>query len=244
MSKIFITGSTDGLGLMAAKALSNKGHQVVLHARNAQRAKDAEQSLPKATGVLVADLSNMEETKKLANDVNGTGPFDSIIHNAGVNRVSGTDLANVNILAPYILTCLIHKPKRIIYVSSGMHFQGNLKLEQLGKSEPAINYSDSKLQLCTLAMAVAEKWPDVYVNAINPGWVPTKMGGAGACDDLQKGFETQVWLADGTDENANITGHYLHYKKDSRLAAVANDDDMQERLLKVCEQATGISFPA
>src|SRR5438128_4336180 len=121
MARIFITGSADGLGHLTAKALINQGHTIVLHARNAERARDAIKKNPKAENVLTGDLSNMEETIQLAHQVNESGAFDTVIHNAGVYQVPGKQIFSVNTIAPYILTCLIKKPQRLIYLSSGMH---------------------------------------------------------------------------------------------------------------------------
>ena len=168
MSRIFITGSAAGLGQMAAKMLTDQGHSVVLHARNAERAGHALSNVPAAEKVLIADLSNIAETKKLAAEVNEMGPFNAIIHNAGVYRESNSITFAVNSLAPYILTCLIQKPQRLIYLSSGMHLQGNPDLDIVSKDTVNFNYSDSKLHVLLLSMAAARKWPDVYVNTVNP----------------------------------------------------------------------------
>lgn len=211
MARIFITGSADGLGQLAAKLLVEKGHKVVLHARNAERSRDALNKVPGAEKVLTGDLSKIEETIKLADQVNELGSFDAVIHNAGVYQTSAKEILNVNTLAPYILTCLIQKPKRLIYLSSGMHLQGSSKLEGFKDNINKITYSDSKLHILMLCKAVARKWPDVYSNAVNPGWVPTKMGGIGAPDNLQKGYETQAWLALSNDEEAKVTGEYFYH---------------------------------
>jgi len=211
MARIFITGSADGLGQLAAKLLVEKGHKVVLHARNAERSRDALNKVPGAEKVLTGDLSKIEETIKLADQVNELGSFNAVIHNAGVYQTSAKEILNVNTLAPYILTCLIQKPKRLIYLSSGMHLQGSSKLEGFKDNINKITYSDSKLHILMLCKAVARKWPDVYSNAVNPGWVPTKMGGIGAPDNLQKGYETQAWLALSNDEEAKVTGEYFYH---------------------------------
>jgi NAD(P)-dependent dehydrogenase (short-subunit alcohol dehydrogenase family) len=203
MARVFITGSADGLGQMAATLLVNQGNQVVLHARNAARAQVAFEKVPGREKVLIGDLSSIEETKQLAEEVNALGSFDAVIHNAGVYRATSKMILTVNTLAPYILTCLIEKPKRLIYLSSGMHTSGDASIERLTSNT---SYSDSKLQVLMLAMAAARKWPDVYSNAVDPGWVATKMGGTGAPDDLDKGAETQAWLAVGNDNNAKVSG--------------------------------------
>jgi NAD(P)-dependent dehydrogenase (short-subunit alcohol dehydrogenase family) len=242
MARIFITGSADGLGQLAAEALIVQGHKVVLHARNEKRRQEALEKLPGAETVLTADLSNMEETKQLAAEVNALGKFDAVIHNAGVYRASAQEILAVNTLAPYILTCLIERPQRLIYLSSGMHLDGSAKLESLHIRASRITYSDSKLHVLMLCKAVARKWPEVYANAVDPGWVPTKMGGASAPDDLQKGYETQVWLAVSNDRRAKVSGRYFHHEKADRYNPEADDVQLQERFLSSCEEITGVPF--
>ena len=239
MARIFITGSSDGLGQLAATKLVDLGHQVILHARNAARAEHAMSVVPGAETILIADLSDMEETKKLAKEVNDLGSFDAIIHNAGVYQASSSTIFSVNTLAPYILTCLIAKPKRLVYLSSGMHLGGDSGLRNLKSGR--ISYSDSKFHDLLLAKAVARKWPDVYSNAVDPGWVPTKMGGPGAPDNLQKGYETQVWLA--VSDDAKITGQYFFHQNRSRYLEAADSTKLQEQFLEICKQVTGVSFP-
>jgi len=241
MARIFISGSADGLGHLAAKLLVSQGNQVVLHARNAKRGEEALKKIPGAKNVLTADLSNMEETKKLAAEVNVLGQFDAVIHNAGVYQVSNHLIFAVNTLAPYILTCLIQKPKRLVYLSSGMHLSGNPSLKNMETGR--VSYSDSKLHDVILCLAVARKWPDVYANAVNPGWVPTKMGGPGAPGNLLKGYETQAWLAVSNDDEAKVSGHYFYHKKQKRYVSEAADAGVQEKFLTLCEELTGIRFP-
>ncbi|WP_346318070.1 SDR family NAD(P)-dependent oxidoreductase [Chitinophaga sp. YIM B06452] len=244
MARIFITGSADGLGQLAAQSLVDKGHRVVLHARNAARARQALQATPGAESVLTGDLSSQEATIRLAEEANKTGPFDAVIHNAGVYQVPAAQLFAVNTLAPYILTCLIRMPERLIYLSSGMHQSGRVNFDAIQNNINRISYSDTKLHVLMLCKAVARTWPDVYANTIDPGWVPTRMGGAGAPDDLQKGFETQVWLAEGKDEQANVSGRYFFHQKQQRYNPAADDISAQERLLALCGELTGVSFPA
>jgi len=243
MARIFITGSADGLGQFSAKSLIEQHHEVVLHARNAERAREAIKKNPKAKAVLTGDLSNMEETKNLAHEVNKLGTFDAVIHNAGVYQVSSKQIFSVNTLAPYILTCLIQKPNRLIYLTSGMHLQGRPKLDNFKTDISRITYADSKLHVLMLCMAAGRKWPDVYSNAVDPGWVPTKMGGRAAPDDLQKGYETQVWLAVSNDEKAKVKGRYFFHQKEKRHNREADDVGLQEKFLELCKEITGVSFP-
>jgi NAD(P)-dependent dehydrogenase (short-subunit alcohol dehydrogenase family) len=240
MARVFITGSADGLGQLSAKALIAQGHQVVLHARDEKRGQDALDQAPGAEDVVTADLTSIDETKQLASKVNDLGKFDAVIHNAGVYNASGKEIFSVNTLAPYILTCLIQRPERLIYLSSGMHLQGRPKLNT---DISRITYSDSKLHVVMLCKAVARRWPQVYANAVDPGWVPTKMGGRSAPDDLQKGCETQVWLAVSNDANAKVSGRYFHHQKENPLNPEANDVQLQERFLELCGKITGVSFP-
>jgi NAD(P)-dependent dehydrogenase (short-subunit alcohol dehydrogenase family) len=243
MARIFITGSADGLGQWAAKALIAQGHRVVLHARNEKRAQEALDKVPGAESVVTADFGSIDETKQLASKVNALGKFDVVIHNAGVYKASAEEIFTVNTLAPYILTCLIRRPKRLIYLSSDMHLQGRSKLESFKTDISRITYSDSKLHVLMLCMAVARKWPQVYANALDPGWVPTKMGGQGAPDDLQKGYETQVWLAVSNDQKAKVSGRYFYHQKESRHNPEADEVLLRERFLSLSKEITGISFP-
>jgi NAD(P)-dependent dehydrogenase (short-subunit alcohol dehydrogenase family) len=140
MSRIFITGSADGLGQMAAQLLVRGGHRVVLHARNEGRAAEAAAAVPGVEATTFGDLSSIEQCRELADQVNALGAFDAVIHNAGIGyreprRVATVDglshVFAVNSLAPYILTALIRKPKRLVYLSSGMHTGGDPSLEDL-----------------------------------------------------------------------------------------------------------------
>src|SRR5579864_9521055 len=224
MARVFITGSSDGLGRMAAQLLVEQGHGVVLHARNQQRGTEARAAVPQAENVVIGDLASIAETRGVAEQVNALGAFDAVIHNAGIGyresrRVATEDglphVFAVNTLAPYILTALIHRPKRLVYLSSGLHQGGDASLKDLAwehrpwQGQQA--YSDTKLHDVLLAFAIARRWPDVLSNALEPGWVATKMGGAGAPDDLDAGHRTQVWLATSEDHAAKVTGEYFYH---------------------------------
>lgn len=252
MAKIFITGSADGLGRLAASALIEQGHQVVLHARNEKRAQEVLKKVHGAEKLLIADLSSIAEAKYLSQEVNAMGRFDAIIHNVGVYQVSNLELSvdglplllAINTLAPYILTSLVHQPKRLIYLSSGMHLQGDASLKGLKADRPKITYSDSKLHDLILAKAVARKWANVYANAVDPGWVPTRMGGAAAPDDLKKGFQTQIWLATSQDPKALVSGSYFHHQHTANYLSAADDPLVQDQFLELCKQITGVVLPS
>ena len=255
MSKVLITGSSDGLGLMAAQRLLAAGHDVILHARNQGRARDAMGAAPNAHGVVVGDLASIAETHGLAEQANRLGPFDAVIHNAGVGnrerRIETVDglehIFAINVLAPYLLTALIKQPKRLIYLSSGMHRGGDPDLTDLQWKRRRWNgtqaYSDSKLFDAVLALALARRWPAVLSNAVDPGWVATKMGGRGAPDDLDLGSETQAWLAVSQDAGARVSGEYFFHKKPQSIHPAAREVSIQERLLVACEELTGTPMP-
>ena len=243
MARVFITGSSAGLGQMAAELLISQGHQVVLHARNKTRAAEALANVPGPEGVLTGDLASIDETKQLAADVNALGRFDAVIHNAGINRGSGKDILTVNTLAPYLLTCLIRKPDRLIYVGSDMHRHGSPSLKHISSGKGNVSYSDSKLYLIWLMKAVTRKWPEVYANAVDPGWVPTRMGGRAAPDNLEQGFETQAWLAVSNDARAKVSGRNFFHKQEADVHPEGDNIALQEELLSVCEQITGVRLP-
>jgi len=243
MARIFITGSAHGLGQMAANLLIGQGHQVVLHARNTERGRQALEKLPGAEKVLIGDLSSFGETKKLADDVNALGRFDAIIHNAGVYRASDKIIFSVNTMAPYILTCLIQKPERLIYLGSGLHLQGDPSLADSSFNLRRTSYSDSKMHVLILSMAVARKWPEVFANTVDPGWVRTKMGGFFAPGSIQQGSETQAWLAVSDEAEAKVSGRYFYHKKERYYRKESDKPEVQENLLALCEKVSGIRFP-
>src|SRR5277367_1576440 len=248
MARVFVTGSADGLGQMAAQLLIEQEHGVVLHARNEQRGKEAMAAVPGADSIVIGDLTSIAQTRKVAEQVNRLGSFDAVIHNAGIgyresHRVATEDglshLFAVNTLAPYILTALIERPKRLVYLSSGLHQSGDASLKDLAwehrpwQGQQA--YSDTKLHDVLLAFAIACRWPGVLSNALEPGWVATKMGGAGAPDDLDQGHRTQVWLAASDDPAATVTGGYFYHMRPRPPKAGTHDVERQEQLLEACK---------
>ena len=256
MSRILITGSADGLGLMAAQLLISQGHEVVLHARNQARAVEARAAAPGAAGVLTGDLSSIDQMRSMARQANDSGRLDAVIHHAGVGyresrKITTADglshVFAINVLAPYLLTAMITPPRRLVYLSSGMHQGGNPDVTDLQWERrpwsPAQAYSDSKLFDVVLAFAFARRWPQVLSNALEPGWVPTKMGGPGAPDDLGQAHLTQAWLAVSDDPAATVSGAYFYHKTRRNPHPAATRTDVQEDLLAACAQLTGTPPP-
>jgi NAD(P)-dependent dehydrogenase (short-subunit alcohol dehydrogenase family) len=256
MARIFITGSADGLGRMAAKLLIEQGHRVVLHARSQARADETQRNVPEAEAVAIGDLGTIAQTRKVAEQVNALGAFDAVIHNAAVGykepkRIETEDglshVFAVNTMAPYILTALITKPKRLVYLSSMLHQNGDPSLEDLIWKTRAWDgeqaYSDTKLHDVLLAFGIARRWPGVLSNAVEPGWVPTKMGGAEATDDLDEAHRTQVWLAASDRPEALVTGEYFYHLRKKGTLPAAHDVARQDLLLATCERLSGIALP-
>jgi NAD(P)-dependent dehydrogenase (short-subunit alcohol dehydrogenase family) len=256
VAQVFITGSSDGLGLAAARRLIAEGHRVVLHGRNEARSRDAVAAAPGADAAVSGDLATIAGTRKVADDANRLGRFDAVIHNAGVGYRRGgrtetepgvPEVFAVNVLAPYILTALIERPRRLVYLSSGMHRGVRLDLDDLSwrrrRWNGASAYAESKLCDVLIAFAVARRWAEVTANTVEPGWVPTKMGGPGAPGNLEEGCETQAWLAASDDALAQSSGLCFYHRRPCAANPIAGDVATQEALLTRCRQISGIVFP-
>ena len=255
MARVFITGSTDGLGAMAARLLLDEGHRVVLHARNAARADDARTAMPEAEAIVTGDLSGIEAMHGVAQQANALGRFDAVIHNAAVGyreprRIETVDglphVFAINVLAPYVLTALIGKPGRLVYLSSGMHHGSRADLDDIEWKARRWNgaqaYAESKFMDVLLALAVARYWPDVLSNPLEPGWVPTKMGGPSAPDDLDLAHRTQAWLAVSDDEAARVSGRYFFHMRERACDPAARDEAMQDAFIGICERLSGVKL--
>jgi NAD(P)-dependent dehydrogenase (short-subunit alcohol dehydrogenase family) len=257
MARVFITGSSDGLGKMAAELLIEQGHNVVLHARSASRADEIRETFANAQDIVIGDLSSIAETKSVADQVNALGTFDAVIHNAGIGyrepKLSKTSdgvsqLFAVNTLAPYLLTALITMPKRLVYLSSGMHYGAGSHLDDMLWEKRRWNgsqaYAETKFQDVLLAFAVARLFPEVKSNSLEPGWVPTKMGGSGAPDDIDKAHRTQVWLATSDQPAAAVSGRYFFHQKLRDPDPATKDVERQYLLLDLCRKVSGIALNA
>jgi len=254
MARVFVTGSADGLGLLAARSLVGSGHEVVLHARNPTRAEDTRKRLPAARGVVVGDLASLAQTRGVAEQANRLGPYDAIIHNAGVGyqepRTQTEDglprVFEVNVLSFYVLTALVQRPKRLVYLSSGMHHGADASLEDMDwrkrRWRGAAAYAESKLCDVLLAFAVARHWPTVFSNAVDPGWVPTRMGGPSAPDHIEDGYRTQVWLAASDDPAALVSGEHFYHLRPKEPDPATRDIERQEKLLEICRRFSGVAL--
>ena len=242
MSRILITGSTDGVGRATAASLLNDGHDVVVHARTPERLTAIQGLASRGALGVVGDLSRPGEVQGIAEQASRLGGFDVVIHNAGI--IDGPALLPVNVVAPYVLTALI-PAARLVYLSSSMHRGGHADLARAdwaGTTKTA-SYSDSKLFVTTLMAAVARLRADVLAHAVDPGWVPTKMGGPSASDDLALGHVTQAWLATTNDDEALVSGRYWHHQHTEQPHPAVHDEQFQDELIAALEEHTGITLP-
>jgi NAD(P)-dependent dehydrogenase (short-subunit alcohol dehydrogenase family) len=256
VSRILVTGSSDGIGLETARQLLAAGHDVGGHARGAERAAELRATEPRLRDVVVGDLASLAETRALAEAATAAGPFDAVIHNAGIGggvpertlTVDGLErIFHVNTVAPYLLTALMPRPGRLVYLTSGLESQGRTHLDDLQfearEWDGMQAYSDSKLLDVTLAFAVARLWPDVLVTTVDPGWIKTKLGGPDAWDEVDEGAATQVWLASSDDAAARVTGEYVKRHEIQVANPEASDVELQEGLLARLAEITGVALP-
>lgn len=238
MSRILITGSADGLGRLSAEALQRAGHEVVVHARTSERAAALRPLTERGAGLVVGDVADRDEVRRIAAELDRQPPLDAVIHNVGVG--SGRDVIPVNVVAPYLLTAMLPLPARLVYLSSGMHLSGRPRLDGVDwTGRGAGSYSDSKLYVSALAAAIARLHPGTLSNSVDPGWVPTRMGGTGAPDDLELGHLTQDWLATSDDDDARTSGGYWHHQRRAEPHPAVGDTRFQDALLEALARETG-----
>jgi len=251
MTKVLVTGSTQGIGRQTAMELIAHGHTVVLHARNSDSATSVLAEVPGAHAVITGDLGSLDETRELAAAADAIGPFDAVIHNAGVGGTPSREITvdglerifQVNVVAPYLLTALMLRPSRLVVLSSGLQSSGRIDFDDLqhskGPWDGAQAYADSKLLDVVLAFGLARRWADVLTNAVDPGWIKTRMGGPHATGELDEGVRTPVWLATALDPAAMVSGALFKDRKQVSASEIAHDHDVQEELFEVCEKITG-----
>jgi NAD(P)-dependent dehydrogenase (short-subunit alcohol dehydrogenase family) len=241
VSRIFVTGSADGLGRLAAESLSAAGHDLVVHARNEQRAAALAALVDAGADLVIGDFTNRGDVERIAAELNDARPLDAVIHNAGV--WSGSAVMPVNVIAPYLLTAVLQAPRRLVYLSSSSHYGGRPSTAGVDwRGRRVGSYEDSKLFVTTLMAAVARLRPAVLSNAVDPGWVPTRMGGRSAPDDLDLGHQTQEWLASSNDPDALATGGYWYHGENRQPHHSVHDRAFQDHLLQALEAETGVGL--
>src|SRR5439155_22882248 len=218
------------------------------------RSSGARAAAAGAKGVVSGDLTTIAGARTVADQVNKLGRFDAVIHNACVGYREGRvetepgvpSVFVVNVLAPYILTALIKRPDRLIYVSSGTHHGVRPRMDDLlwiKRSWSGFSaYAESKLCDVLLAFAVARRWKEVKSNALEPGWVATNMGGTSAPDDLHQRHVTHATPATTENELARPTAGYFYHQRPRAPNPIAADPRTQEDLLTECARISGIAL--
>jgi NAD(P)-dependent dehydrogenase (short-subunit alcohol dehydrogenase family) len=166
--------------LLSGRLLLQQGHAVTFHTRNEERTAHLRRIVSGGVAeVVTGDLASLEQTRSVAEQANHIGRHDAVIHNAGIGfrrpvretSVDGHELTfAVNVLAAYVLTALVDRPARLIYLSSGMHRGGTPSLGDAEWTKRRWNgaqaYSDTKLFDVVLAFGMARRWPEVLSNAV------------------------------------------------------------------------------
>jgi NAD(P)-dependent dehydrogenase (short-subunit alcohol dehydrogenase family) len=243
MASICITGSTDGIGLAAARQLVTAGHEVIVHARSEARGKPVAAELGDAR-LVVGDLADLDQVRELADAL---GPVDVLVHNAGVWPRAGTPVSAqghepafaVNALAPHLLTALLGDRirARLVFLGSGMVGSGRVDPDRLGSArDGAQAYADSKAVDVALALGWARRRPDLLVGAVDPGWVKTKLASPGAPGDVQSGGARVAFAAADPD----WPGGYTAGRRPARLPAALADEQLQDRLLTALDRLAGV----
>lgn len=253
MARIFVTGSTQGIGRNAIQTLIGNGHDVILHARSKERI-NAFGALANVNTVLTGDLASLEEVRALARALNETGPVDAIIHNAGiidttreVTREGILRVLMVNAIAPYMLSLLAERPARLIFTGSSMHHGHEEALDDMDWRERrwsgASAYGESKMLLTAMANGLARHLPDTPCHTVDPGWVPTRMGGESASDSLDEAHLTQCWLATCSKDEAGASGGYWHHMERREPDPKTQDTKVQDAVLTRFAALSGVAMP-
>lgn len=222
---ILITGATDGIGLLTAKHLAGRGHNVLLHGRSAAKLTDAQAEVGGHSMVFQADLASLDETRALAQELTeNAGQIDVLLNNAGVLKTADPILANgqdvrfvVNTLAPYLLTKallpMMPDTGRVINLSSAAQAPVDMDAMKGGRKLADMDaYAQSKRAITLWSASLAKKLPDgPAMIAVNPGsLLASKMVKEGfgiAGHDLNIGADILCRLA--LDEAfADATGRY------------------------------------
>jgi NAD(P)-dependent dehydrogenase (short-subunit alcohol dehydrogenase family) len=243
---VLVTGATAGIGEELARRLLEEGARVIVHGRSHQRAAAAVEHLGGGE-VAVADLASFAQVRALIEDVAGRfGTLQGLVNNAGIGfgtaprRGARTEDGHeptwqVNFLSAFLLTmglkdALVAGRGRVVHMSSGVHSSGSVDLEQPDEPRYASPYAQSKIALVMLAREQGERWRDlgVDVNACSPGWIATKMGGAGG-GSITEGVDTPLWLLTAP-ELASTTGRYFYRRHEEQPNPQVEDPSARTRL--------------
>jgi len=265
---ILVTGSTDGIGKATARELVRQGARVIIHGRSRAKAREVQRELQELSDgekpdILVADFSNPDEVRGMAEEVVSTFPrLDVLINNAGTyqeTRVltdNGVEMTfAVNYLAPFLLSNLLlpllneSAPSRIVTVASSAHEDVTAidweNLPGMPRYDPWEAYSLSKFAdiVFTYQLADTLERSGVTANCLHPGVVDTRIlhtafpGMAGITPE--EGARTSVYLA-LSPEAAGVSGKYFENMRLAESTPLTHDKAVQERFWKIAEDLTGL----
>ncbi|WP_297083181.1 SDR family NAD(P)-dependent oxidoreductase [uncultured Demequina sp.] len=262
MARILVTGSAQGIGAGTARALIALGHHVTVHGRSPERADAALAQAPGATGAVVGDFASLASVRELASQARAAGPFDAVIHNVGLgpdqparrDTVDGHEqMLQINVIGPYLLTCLMPLSARMVFIGSDAHRQGEVRLDDLewraraweGDPWPGLPaYSDSKLLFQMWVFEFAARVPEAAINVVHPGWVQTAMGGPNAAIPVAEGADTPVWMATADDPLALGSGAFVHRRAAEHVHPASVDPAQRAAVVARLEDITGEALPS
>ena len=242
---VLVTGATAGIGEELARRLVGLGAQVLVHGRSMERAEAAVRRIGGGEPV-AADLGSFSQVRRLIGEVGG---LDALVNNAGIGygtaprRGARTEDGfeatwQVNFLSAFLLSTGLRdrlSGGRIVHMSSGVHSSGSVDLEQPDEPRFATPYAQSKIALVMLAREQGERWREITSSACSPGWIATKMGGAGG-GSLDQGVDTPLWLLTDPDLDG-VSGRYFWQRREEEPNPQTEDADARRRLWELAERA-------
>jgi NAD(P)-dependent dehydrogenase (short-subunit alcohol dehydrogenase family) len=244
VARVLITGSTDGLGRGLAHELVERGHEVVVHGRS--RVEEVGREVG-AAACHVADFARLDDVRRLASEARGV---DILVNNAGIISArrqlsqDGIELTfQVNHLAGFLLTLLMEPPRTVNVASVGQRPPDfdDLMLERDYEGYDA--YARSKLCQIMFTFELAERRPDLVVNALHPAsLMDTKMVRetfGSAVTSVDEGKEATLHLI-SSPELDGITGRYFDGMQESRANEQAYDREARRRLWELSERLCGL----
>jgi NAD(P)-dependent dehydrogenase (short-subunit alcohol dehydrogenase family) len=223
-----VTGANRGIGFATSRQLLAKGLTVVLAGRDDQAVERAyrtlsqeEQRSAMTVRMDVTDAESIAVAQQTVTD--RVGAVDVLVNNAAVLLFENDDVLSIppdayrrtfdtNVFG-VIEVCRVFAPEmaragygRIVNVSSGAG-----QLATMSTYAPAYSMSKAALNAFTRILAHTYQRSGVLVNAVDPGWVRTDMGGPSAPRSPQEGADTIVWLATLPDDGP--TGGFFHDRR-------------------------------
>jgi len=203
-----VSGGNRGIGLEVCRQLAKGGLTVILGSRDEERGREAAQGLPEGVAVRQLDVADPGSVERLAASVQEDfGRLDVLVNNAAISNDDGqsgaeADLDRVrealdaNLFGAWRL-CQVAIPHmrrggygRIVNVSTGL-----AALEDMGGGQPGYRISKTSLNALTRILASELRGTGILINAVNPGWVQTDMGGRNANRTVEEGADGVVWAA-------------------------------------------------